>query len=106
MNYKDKLWVQGLILFIPLFMIIDGMIEMAKDDIYHPDTFVLFGLLIMGVISLISVPLSVVKIISYGWCSISTYDKCYFIFYLLWLIPTTILWLFFLNIIPISLFNF
>ncbi|TPR25100.1 hypothetical protein DY102_01355 [Apilactobacillus timberlakei] len=106
MNYKDKLWIQGLILFIPLFMIIDGMIEMNNKSIYHSDTFVLFGLLIMGVISLISVLLSVVKIISYGWCSISTYDKFYFIFYLLWLIPTTILWLFFLNIIPISLFNF
>lgn len=106
MNYKDKLWIQGVILFIPLFMIIDGMIEKANGNIYHPDTFVLFGLLIMGVISLISVLLSAVKIISYGWRNISTYDKCYFIFYLLWLMPTIVLWLFFLNIIPISLLNF
>lgn len=102
MNYKDKLWIQGLILFIPLFMIIDGMIEMNNKSIYHSDTFVLFGLLIMGIISLINVLITFIKIMIYGWKNLSIYDKCMFVFYLIWFIPTFILWSFLL----VSLFNF
>lgn len=40
-----ELGINGLLFIIPLFLIVDGSVELAQNSLYHPDTFILFGLL-------------------------------------------------------------
>ena len=45
-----ELGINGLLFIIPLFLIVDGSVELAQNSPYHPDTFILFGLLILGLL--------------------------------------------------------
>ncbi|TPR18317.1 MULTISPECIES: hypothetical protein [Apilactobacillus] len=100
MQYTKKLIIQFFVLFLPVYSIIDGAIGLAHDDLFHPDALVLFGVLVIGIISLINIIIFINKLISLGWHNIPIYYKIMFVFHLILFIPSFISWLSFFEIIP------
>lgn len=100
MQYIKKLIIQFFILFLPVYSIIDGAIGLAHDDLSHPDVLVLFGVLVIGIISLVNILIFISKLFSLGWHNIPIYYKIMFVFYLILIIPSLISWLSFFDIIP------
>lgn len=103
---KRRMWLEleinGLCLGFPLFLIIDGSVALAQNDPFHPDVFILFGLLIMGVLSLIMTGLTISRLRAHGWQGLSHYQQGLAIFYLIWLVIGSLTWLVSLGIIPIK----
>ncbi|WP_105956790.1 hypothetical protein [Apilactobacillus quenuiae] len=98
--FKDIL-IDVLLLILPLWMIIYGLIELAKGSLFHPDVFVLFGILIIGPISIFRVFFYQSKIKeNNGWKHSMFYQKFLLIFYITFLIISILFWLMFLEIIP------
>ncbi|WP_105956416.1 hypothetical protein [Apilactobacillus quenuiae] len=106
MQYTKKLIIQFFILFLPLYSIIDGLIELAHDSLFHPDVVVLFGVLVIGIISLINIIIFINKLISLGWHNMPIYYKIMFVFHLILFIPSFIVWLSFFEIVPFNFENF
>ncbi|TPR14453.1 hypothetical protein [Apilactobacillus timberlakei] len=100
MQYTKKLIIQFFVLFLPVYSIIDGAIGLAHDDLFHPDALVLFGVLVIGIISLINIIIFINKLISLGWHNIPIYYKIMFVFHLILFIPSFMSWLSFFEIIP------
>jgi hypothetical protein len=95
-----ELGINGLLFIIPLFLIVDGSVELAQNSLYHPDTFILFGLLILGLLGLVMTGLTIFRMYTRGWRNLAHYQKILAIFYLVCLVIGGITWLIFTEVIP------
>ncbi|KZL37736.1 hypothetical protein [Secundilactobacillus collinoides] len=95
-----ELSINGLLLITPIFLIIDGNVGLADNDPYHPDVFILIGLLILGLLGLAMTGLTIIRMRTHGWHSLALYQKALSIFYFICLIIGGICWLIFTEAIP------
>ncbi|WP_125582512.1 hypothetical protein [Levilactobacillus cerevisiae] len=102
-NWRHLWWELGLnvvLLALPLFLIIEGFIGMAENDPFHPDVFVLFGVLLMGILSLGMLIWFGFRLHRPGWHRLPNYERALLIFYALWFILGLVAWLAFTEVIP------
>lgn len=84
--FKNKilfeLSINVLVLSVPSFLIINGIIGIIENDPNHPDVLILFEMLIIGILGLVMSILTVFRLFTRGWRALLLYQKLLAIFYL------------------------
>lgn len=106
---KRRMWwellINVLLLAFPVFLMIDGALGVAKSDPFHPDVFILMGILLMGFISTGMLLLALHRVRAIGWHQLQSYQRGLAIFYGIWFIIGLFVWLAFTEIIPPNWLN-
>ncbi|MCL0318751.1 hypothetical protein [Apilactobacillus xinyiensis] len=104
MKYRYKILIQVAVLFLPFWLMIEGIIGLINKELFHPDAFVLLGLLTTGIISTINILNFINRLRNAGWHDLNIYYKIFFFFHLILFIPSFIAWLSFFDIV--NLYSF
>lgn len=70
-----ELIINALLLVVPIFAIVSGIIRMLNHDPLHPDAVVAFGIVVLGLISAVMTIISITRLYKYGWKRLPTYQK-------------------------------
>ncbi|MCL0311975.1 hypothetical protein M2S00_02525 [Apilactobacillus sp. TMW 2.2459] len=104
MKYRYKILIQVAVLFLPFWLMIEGIIGLINKELFHPDAFVLLGLLTTGIISTINILNFINRLRNSGWRNLDIYYKIFFCFHLILFIPSFMVWLHIFGIVNVYKF--
>ncbi|WP_220728922.1 hypothetical protein [Apilactobacillus xinyiensis] len=104
MKYRYKVLIQIAVLFLPFWLMIEGIIGLINRDVFHPDVLVVFGFLITGIISVFNILDFITRLKTSGWRNLDIYYKIFFCFHLILFIPSFMVWLYIFGIV--NVYNF
>ncbi|WP_407889604.1 hypothetical protein [Levilactobacillus sp. N40-8-2] len=91
-----------IILAFPLLLIVSGSIGVATHDVFHPDTFIFFGLVLLGLITLVAVPIILTNWHRLGWSGLLSHQRILTIAYSTALILGVLIWWLVTDVLPQS----